>query len=505
MPQGKSLGVGIKGKPPPHGNKFDLVKLAANETDERYQYLLKRAIIRRVEDEDKIIFAELPGLPGVLVVYRKPSERNANPERLNLDRRDLSQMPLLEGEERLRLLNYQHNYISKIENLLSLPNLIFLDLYNNQIKEIASLHTVPTLRVLMLGKNQIDKIKNLQALTKLDVLDLHSNKISKIENLSHLSELRVLNLANNQISLIENIEGLLSLTELNLRRNQIPNIKGLERLPKLQRLFLSNNRIEKLESIDSLSQCSQLTELALDANGIHGMSNYLSYVLKACAQLKYLDLNKVTQEMKTQSSQNTSLGVYDPNNTSESNQYITAISQEFQSEIKRIMAKGLNFYRRRKESPSECLIQSGHAELEGENKLFIYGNALEVLSDQRFQETVDEIFCQYVRFDYFVQHSFVSKLRKFSKLNKLAFSDNNLHSFIQLSKLECLPALTQITIENNDVLHSVLWKSFIVYRFPSIVEINDVAVTETDRVRARQQFQTFDRILCNPSLFVSFT
>ena len=142
---------------------------------------MKRGIIRRVEKDEKIIFAELPGLTGVLVVYRSPAERNANAERLNLDRRDLTQMPLLEGEERLRLLNYQHNLIPKIENLLSLPNLIFLDLYNNQIKEINGLHTVPTLRVLMLGKNLIDKIKNLNTLTKLDVLDLHSNKISKIE------------------------------------------------------------------------------------------------------------------------------------------------------------------------------------------------------------------------------------------------------------------------------------------------------------------------------------
>ena len=213
MPQGKSLNIGVKKLPiTSFAGKYDPSKLISNETDERYQYLLKRAIIRRVENDDKIIFAELPGLPGVLVVYRKPSERNVNPERLNLDRRELTQMPLLEGEERLRLLNYQHNFIVKIENLLSLPNLIFLDLYNNQIKEINSLHTVQTLRVLMLGKNLIEKIRNLNSLNKLDVLDLHSNKISKIENISHLQELRVLNLANNQISQGENLEGLLALT-----------------------------------------------------------------------------------------------------------------------------------------------------------------------------------------------------------------------------------------------------------------------------------------------------
>lgn len=123
----------------------------AHEDDERYKYLMKHGIVRRVEDEDKIIFAELPQIPNVLVVYRKPSERNAHHDRLNLDKRELTHLPLLEGEERLRLLNLQYNSISKIENLVSLPNLIFLDLYKNQIKEISHLHTVPTLRVLMLG------------------------------------------------------------------------------------------------------------------------------------------------------------------------------------------------------------------------------------------------------------------------------------------------------------------------------------------------------------------
>ena len=277
MPQGKSLNIGVKKLPITQaGVKYEQNKITTNETDERYQYLLKRAIIRRVENDDKIIFAELPGLPGVLVVYRKPSERNSNPERLNLDRRELTQMPLLEGEERLRLLNYQHNFIIKIENLLSLPNLIFLDLYNNQIKEINSLHTVPTLRVLMLGKNLIDKIKNLNGLSKLDVLDLHSNKISKIENISHLQELRVLNLANNQISIVDNLDGLLALTELNLRRNVIDNVKAINSLPKLQRVFLSNNKLEKFENLECISQCLSLTELALDGNPLQNSSTYTS-------------------------------------------------------------------------------------------------------------------------------------------------------------------------------------------------------------------------------------
>jgi leucine-rich repeat-containing protein 49 len=500
MPQGKSLNIGVKKLPiVPFAGKFEPSKIVSNETDERYQYLLKRAIIRRVENDDKIIFAELPGLPGVLVVYRKPSERNTNPERLNLDRRELTQMPLLEGEERLRLLNYQHNFIGKIENLLSLPNLIFLDLYNNQIKEINSLHTIPTLRVLMLGKNQIEKIKNLNPLVKLDVLDLHSNRIAKIENISHLQELRVLNLANNQINVVENLEGLLSLTELNLRRNNIDHIKSLSNLNKLQRVFLSNNKLEKFENIDSLSQCQSLTELALDGNPLSVSGNYISCVLSKCTQLIHLDLKKVTNDMKE--------NINKPQikvevSSAPTENLISVILQEWKQETDRIRSKGLNSFRRKKETISECLVQSGHAEIEGDLALFIYGNALEVISKTEFQETVSKIFFQYVRFDHIVQNPVISKLKKFQHLTKLIFSDSNLNSFIQLSKLETLSGLTSINIENNDAIHTVLCRSFIVYRFPGLTEINNIKVNETDKTKARQQFQNFDRILCAPNLLV---
>jgi Leucine-rich repeat (LRR) protein len=77
-----------------------------------------------------------------LVISRSNEEKLANPDRLVLDRRKLTVCPVLEGEERLRLLNYQNNFISKLENLHNLPNLIFLDLYNNQIKTMENLDQV---------------------------------------------------------------------------------------------------------------------------------------------------------------------------------------------------------------------------------------------------------------------------------------------------------------------------------------------------------------------------
>jgi leucine-rich repeat-containing protein 49 len=482
---------------------------AAAEDDDRYMYLIQHGIIHRVEEEDKIIYAELPKIPGVLVVYRKPSERTANPERLNLDRRELSHLPLLEGEERLRLLNFQHNAISKIENLVSLPNLIFLDLYSNAIKEISHLHTVPTLRVLMLGKNQIDRIKNLQALTKLDVLDLHSNRISKIENIAHLQDLRVLNLANNQITVVERLEALVSLSELNLRRNLIDQVTGLSRLPKLQRVFLSNNKLERFESMACLARCEALTELALDSNPVAVSSEYTSWVLRNCTHLKQFDLLKVTLEVREQYCDNAStlpteqVVVDDAadDQDEQSNKLKEVIKQEWRLELARLKDKGVSQTRRVKEQLTDCLVQSGHAEIEGEAMLFIYGNALEVLNRADFQSQVEQISFVYVRFEHIANHQTLSRLKRFVKLRRLSLSHNNLHSFMHLSKLECITSLTALNIENNDVINTVLYRSFIVYRFPNIVLINGAEVTAVDKTKAKAQFQNFDKILLTPSLF----
>ncbi|XP_070206468.1 leucine-rich repeat-containing protein 49-like isoform X2 [Littorina saxatilis] len=245
---------------------------------------------------DRVIFAESPSAPGIPVVYRTPEERSSNPDRLNLDRRKLTVCPILEGEDQLRLLNYQHNAITRIQHLNTLRRLIFLDLYDNQIEQINGLSQLKSLRVLMLGKNKIKKIENLDALVKLDVLDLHGNQISRIENLSHLSELRVLNLAGNQITCVDNLTGIDALAELNLRRNKIRTVLDIDTLPNLQRLFLSFNEISGFEDVQCLGDSSSLSEICLDGNPISQDPSYKQIVLRNMQQLKQLDMRRVTEE-----------------------------------------------------------------------------------------------------------------------------------------------------------------------------------------------------------------
>ncbi|KAJ8281369.1 hypothetical protein GJAV_G00066870 [Gymnothorax javanicus] len=240
--------------------------------------------------------------PGRPLAFRCREDFASNPERLDMDRCGLEECPLLEGEERLRLLNFQHNLISRIENLSHLRRLVFLDLYDNRVDEIAGLSALVSLRVLMLGKNRIKRIRNLDTLTKLDVLDLHGNQITEMENLSHLLELRVLNLSGNRISRVEGLLGLDSLTELNLRHNRVSCVTEVDRLPCLQRLFLSCNCIGSFDEVSCLGESCSLSELTLDGNPVALETWYRHTALRCMVQLKQLDMKRVTEEERRMAS-----------------------------------------------------------------------------------------------------------------------------------------------------------------------------------------------------------
>ena len=78
-------------------------------------------------------------MPNVIVIYRRPSERVSNAEKLNLEHRGLKNVPLLEGEDKLKQLSLAFNDIAKIDNTASLPNLTLFDLSHNKISEIKKL------------------------------------------------------------------------------------------------------------------------------------------------------------------------------------------------------------------------------------------------------------------------------------------------------------------------------------------------------------------------------
>ena len=250
-------------------SKATIEMLFNSEKDERYLYFLRYGFLRRYEGKGDILYVEIPQIPKNIVIYRKPSVRNKNSEKLYLNKKDLPHIPLLEGEENLKLLSLETNLITKIDHLISLNNLLFLNLYENKISEIENLQTVPKLKALMLGKNNISKIKNLQCLPEIEVLDLHSNKIKLIENLSNLKKLRILNLANNQLTSFVELMNNKNLEDINLRKNLIVSIPNLAlSFDKLRKLNLGKNMISKIEFILEFKKLKRIEELYIEGNPV---------------------------------------------------------------------------------------------------------------------------------------------------------------------------------------------------------------------------------------------
>eukprot|EP00944_MAST-04C_sp_MAST-4C-sp1_P010386 g10386.t1 len=452
-----------------------------------------------VDVADTCVFAVRNGDDsGQQVVYRTPEQKQKNPERLNLDRRQLARCPILENETKLRLLNYQNNNLTSISCLQGLPNLIFLDLYNNKITEIRNLDVVPTLRVLMLGKNKIKRIERLDKLIKLDVLDLHSNQLSTVENLNHLAELRVLNLAGNQLKSIERLKGLRSLTELNVRRNNIEECFELDELQALQRVFLSNNKVSHLEAISCLFRSKTLTELAMDGNPVVDAEKYRSHLVLRIRTLRNLDLKRVTDEERRR--------VSDMFKAEENSRAEELRQQKVEKErldaIKNIennwkaqMENYVEGFEGKDKSVSgkskrNSATQGGYSEVEVEGsikRLCVYGPGFGVLTNSKIQAAVEEVKIVYVNFD--VAADIFNKFNSFTKVRKIIFKETNLRTLKQIDKLNALPSsITEIDIESNPVNDLMFIRPYIAHRLAHINSVNGVSIADSERYRASRIF-----------------
>lgn len=174
------------------------------------------------------------------------------------------------------------------------------------------------------------------------------------------------------------------------------------------------------------------------------------------------------------------------------NTVIKIIQKEWERETERLDIKKNGQYAKNqaaaKNLGDKSLVQSGHAEIESNRILYIYGNALEVLARSEFYDVVEEMHLTYVRFDLIVYHPNLDKLRKFTKLKKLVLSHNYLNSFILLSKIECVQSLDQLFVYDNEILNTVALKSFVIYRFQHIQEFNGMLINDHDKKIAKTQF-----------------
>ena len=269
---------------------------------------LKSTSFRSGDAGDKgVRLAESRVEPGAPVVFRTREAREANPERLDLDRMGLRECCLLEGEHRLRLLNYQGNRIARVSRLESVKNLVFLDLTENALESLEGVQACPHLRVLLVGKNKLRRLgRALASLPKLDVLDARDNEIDAVgadcaEVFGAAAEsLRVLNLAGNALRDAGNLRVLRNAHELDLRRNLISEIRDDSMPRSLRRCFLSGNPLASRDAIAPLASLKRLEALALDGapwqTGFSSRASYRAAAASVAPGLRTLDGEDVTDE-----------------------------------------------------------------------------------------------------------------------------------------------------------------------------------------------------------------
>ncbi|KAM9063566.1 leucine-rich repeat-containing protein 49 isoform 6-T6 [Sarcophilus harrisii] len=515
----------------PEKNKFELRLTKDSSFHNRLlQHDLEKNYSSRQGDHVYLGSSSMPAFP---VLHRSNEEKILYSDRLTLERQKLTVCPVIDGEEHLRLLNFQHNFITRIQNISNLQSLIFLDLYDNQIEEISGLSTLRSLRVLLLGKNRIKKISNLDNLKSLDVLDLHGNQISKIENVSHLCDLRVLNLARNFLNDVDDLNGLTSLTELNLRHNQITSVRDVDNLPCLQRLFLSYNNISCFEDILCLADSTSLSDITLDGNPIAQESWYKHTILLHMMQLRQLDMKRITEEERRMasivakkeeekkrethkqtlikekkrlticnvarkwdmqqnrvaggpsSSQDGKDSDLPSQDTCQMNGNATCVYPEEPGSLDPVLSTALQ---------GLAVIENHLVEVDGDT-LFLYGSgALESLDRNWSVQTaglVTTVSFTFIEFDEIVQ--VLPKLKiKFPNSLHLKFKETNLVMLQQFNALAQLRRIDQLTIDpqGNPVVNFTLWKYYVLFRLShfSMQKINGTEVTQNDMIMAERLF-----------------
>ncbi|KAM4826046.1 leucine-rich repeat-containing protein 49 isoform 1-T1 [Thomomys bottae] len=486
-------------------------------------------------DHINLVSSSMPSFP---ILQRSTEEKILYSDRLTLERQKLTVCPIIDGEEHLRLLNFQHNFITRIQNISNLHRLIFLDLYDNQIEEISGLSTLRSLRVLLLGKNRIKRISNLENLKLLDVLDLHGNQITKIENVNHLCDLRVLNLARNHLSHVDNLNGLDSLTELNLRHNQITYVRDVDNLPCLQRLFLSFNNICSFDSVACLADSTSLSDITFDGNPIAQESWYKHTILQNMMQLRQLDMKRVTEEERRMASV---VAKKEEEKKRESHKQsllkekkrltIHNVARKWGLQQQRIASQDTRGSDSPPQDPCQIPLDGGGGgsgsgglisvlpedtgsvdsglssvlqglsvadthlvEIDGDT-LSLYGSgALESLDRNWSLQTVGAVTTisfTFIEFDEIVQ--VLPKLKaKFPNPLHLKFKETNLVMLQQFNALAQLRRIDQLTIDpqGNPVVNFTLWKYYVLFRLShfGMQKINGTEVTQNDMVMAERLF-----------------
>jgi hypothetical protein len=258
--------------------------------------------------------------------------------------------------------------------------------------------------------------------------------------------------------------------------------------------------ISKIENLIDIRKLKSLQELIIEDNPVLLTQESIEALRYLPIKNKYIpvetetDITSSKQSLQPIIYSNKVLIKQDEITETQSASIINHIRLEWENEYKYIIDNGYNGFNSKRLRESK--ISSGHVELDGDNLLIIYGNALEVLSTHKtLYEYIDTIHFEYFNIDLITVSKLVETLKSFVKLKKLIFSHNNVHSFYQLIKLEDITLLESITITNNEIASATLLKFFLIYRIQNLKYFNGVEIAKEDVDYAKRIFEFFDKCI----------
>lgn len=163
--------------------------------------------------------------------------------------------------------------ISRMEGLLSCPNLEVLCITECSLERIESLSNCTRMRKLNLSSNRIQRLEQLDTLTELEMLWVNENHLTTLDGLRNLTKLTQLWACRNWIERLDSaLNNCLNLTDLNLADNRLCSFKGL--------LSLAN--LERLEVVT-------LSDPHYGDNPVCRLCNYQTYLMCQLSRLTCLD------------------------------------------------------------------------------------------------------------------------------------------------------------------------------------------------------------------------
>ena len=197
-------------------------------------------------------------------------EYATNLERIEFRHNSISDLSPLRNLTRLNNIKLRGNRITDVSPLAGLINVDWLGLEGNGIKDLSPLRGLVKLNGIGISGNPVSDLSPLVALISLERIDAWRTPISDFSPLASLPRLQWIEFGDDRsISALPSLKGLKTLRRLVIHNCNISDLTPLSELTQLEWLELVNNLISDVSPLRNLKQ---LENLNLDANVIKDVS-----------------------------------------------------------------------------------------------------------------------------------------------------------------------------------------------------------------------------------------